>query len=109
MRFDPASVRPDTVPPVIHLDSLSTDSRTFTQFTDLIMLSCGTQRLRLYFPHDLNPLLPDNIRFRYRLAGDSLWPALSAAPFAEIPARRPAITAWRCGRKKMALSLLRHR
>ena len=89
LRFDPALARRDTLRPVIRLDSLATDEKIFTRLTAPIRLGSGAQRVRLYFHHDLNPQLLDNIRFRYRLTGDSAWSALSTTPFAEFSQLAP--------------------
>ena len=89
LRFDPRLVRYDTVPPVIWIDSVGTNTRTFTDFSGLLGLGSGEQRVRLYFHHDFNPLLLDNVRFRYRLTGDSAWSALREAPFVEFARLAP--------------------
>ncbi|MEO6758833.1 MAG: histidine kinase [Saprospiraceae bacterium] len=89
LRFDPRLALRDTIRPTIFIDSLSTDRETFTVFSRPISLGSGDQRVRVYFHPGLNPLLLDNIRFRYQLSGDSSWSALTESPWLEFPHLAP--------------------
>lgn len=89
LRFDPRLTSFDTMTPSVHIDSLRTDRDTFTDLSGFTQLGSGPQRVHIYFHHDLNPLLLDNIQFRYRLNGDSAWSALSEMPWVEFPRLAP--------------------
>ncbi len=89
LRFDPRLVGRDTVKPSLHIDSLQTDLETFRDLSGRPHLGSGPQRIRVYFHSALNPLLLDNIRFRYRFTGDSTWSALTENPWVEFPRLAP--------------------
>ncbi|MBK8564421.1 MAG: hypothetical protein IPN76_14065 [Saprospiraceae bacterium] len=71
-RFDPGALPPDLAMPQVLLDSLVADGRVFRDFSKPIKLA-GERFIQIYFHSPPNPLLNDNIRFEYRLSGDSTW------------------------------------
>lgn len=73
VRYSPQLLQKDSVIPVVSIDSFEAGGLIFKDFTKKIRLGLTDRTVRIYFSHSSNPLLYDNVRFRYRLTGDENW------------------------------------
>jgi len=85
-RYTPKLIRKDTLIPMLTIDSidLMNGEKIMIREGDDISLKPMQKTFRVYFSYDRNPLLFDNIKYRYRLSKDLNWSALQKQNFIDF-------------------------
>lgn len=72
-RYNPHLLPRDMAIPQVFVDSLLASAIIYKDFSSSLPLGSDQRFLQIYFHAPPNPLLYDNLRFEYRLTGDSVW------------------------------------
>ncbi len=82
--FRPQLFNSDTLPPVVRLDSMVAGGEIFHDFSGNIIVGSSPGWMRIWLGHKVETSLLNNVRFRYRLDGDSIWSVLSNGNMIEL-------------------------